>query len=147
MPRLTWCLLGFVLVGMVAGAAEDQPLQLYVQLIRATNNERPASPDWKAAGPRVKACLSPAFGWKNYWQVSLQEVSVQHGKATKASLTPGRRLEINRVGDNVIELRLFHREQLSRSIRHPLSRKMAITGWEIERKEAGFVVVRREKPQ
>ena len=147
MPRLTWCLIGFVLAGMVAGAAEDQPLKLYVQLIRATNDERPASPDWKAAGPRLKQRLTPAFGWKHYWQVSLQEILVERGKITQVPLTPARRLEIDRVGEDVIELRVFHREQLTKRIRHPLSRKMAITGWEIEHKEAGFVVVRREKPQ
>ena len=147
MPRLAWCLLGIFLTGTAVSAAEDQPLRLYVQLIRATNDERPASPDWKAAGPRIKQHLTPAFGWKHYWQVSLQEVAVERGKVTKVSLTSARRLEIDRVGEDVIELRVFRGGQLTRKLRHPLSCNMAITGWEIEHQEAGFVVVRREKPQ
>lgn len=141
-------LLGFlVLLGVSAAClAESQPVTLYAQVIRGTDQEKPPQAGWKPVGPKLSGRLCPKFRWKHYWEVSRKAVQVQPGKSVRIKATPEREVEIELGGSGESEIRLYTAGKLVRKSRQSLESKMTIMGGGSDESESWFIVVRRDKP-
>ena len=149
MARFLWLLLITVLAAQTSlRAAAEPPVTLYVQFIRGTNEPKPKQPNWKLIGPKLSKRLSPVFKWQNYWEVSQQAVAVQPAKVAMVPLDESRRLELELLNANEIEMRVYQNHNLTRKTRQRVhSDHMEIIGGSRERETCWFVVVRHDKPQ
>ena len=140
--------LGFLaLLGVSAVClAESQPVTLYAQVIRGTDQEKPAQVGWKPIGPRLSGQLCPKFRWKNYWEVSRKAVQVQPGKTVRIKATPEREIEIELGASGESEIRLYSAGKLVRKSKQSRDSKMTIMGGGSDESESWFIVVRRDKP-
>ena len=137
----------FVLLGVSAVClAEGQPVTLYTQVIRGTDQDKPAQAGWKPVGPKLSSRLCPKFRWNHYWEVSRQAVQVQPGKSVRIKATPEREIEIEVGGSGESEIRLYSAGKLVRKSRQSLESKMTIMGGGSHESESWFIVVRRDKP-
>lgn len=130
-----------------ADAPSSARLTYYVQLIRATDQERRQEATWKPVGPKLSQRLSPVFRWKRYWEVVCQPLSVEEGKVSRSRLSDLRQVEIEMVNPSEIEIRIFVKGKMTQTSRQLIRTHMAIMGGERTKDEAWFVVVRRDKPQ
>lgn len=136
-----------VLLGVSAVClAEGQPVTLYTQVIRGTDQDKPPQAGWKPIGPKLSSRLCPKFRWNYYWEVSRREVSVRPGKPIRIRLTPEREIEIELRGTGESEIRLFSAGKLTRKSRQLAKSDMTIMGGGWEEPESWFIVVRRDKP-
>jgi hypothetical protein len=146
-----WLCLAFLIacssVPVIGASAEKDSTTLYVQLVLATNEERPRAADWKPIGPKLSKRISPVFRWKNYWEVARHTVAAEKGKATRVRLSDERELEIEPMEDGRLETRLHRGGKLVRKATHLSHQKMIIMGGDANGNDAWFVVVRREMPQ
>lgn len=131
---------------IVASGAEQTPTTLYVQLVRATDAEKPKNADWKPIGPKLSKRISPVFRWKNYWEVNRHTVAVEEGTMPRLHLTPERGLEITARPGGDLEIRLYRDGKLARKSWHKTNQKMTIMGGKEANGDGWFVVVRRDKP-
>ena len=127
-------------------AAATKPSVLYVQVIRGTDQEKPAGKNYREIGPKLSAKLSPVFKWKHYWETDLKKVDFDPSKVTKLALAGQRTLEIERLKSGELEVRLFRRSGLVTKTRQATHGRMAILGGEEASKESFFVVVRPDEP-
>ena len=144
MTRAGIFLIGFLFFFLQAGAADSS--QLYVQVIRGSDQDRPSGTNYRAVGPKLSAKLSPVFRWKHYWETERQKVQLNSAKTTKVALANHRSLEIERLKSGELEVRLFRRSGLVTKTRQASNERMAILGGEEEGKESFFVVVRPDEP-
>jgi len=140
--------IGFLLLFGIhaAGLADNQAVTFYTQLIRGSDQDKPAKSNWRAVGPKLSKQLAPKFRWKNYWEVSRQSVDVLPGKSARLGLNGDREIEIAFRGAEETEIRLFNGGKLVRKSRQALECKMIIMGGGSEERESWFIVIRREKP-
>ena len=141
-------LLGFLAVVGVSTVclADGQPVVIYAQLIRGTDQEAPQNVAWKPVGPKLSHQLCPKFRWKNYWEISRKTLSVHSGKVTRVRLNEEREMEIELLAKEESEIRLYTAGKLMRKSRQSLQSKMTIMGGGWEDKDCWFIVVRRDKP-
>ena len=147
MSRLLCLALLIACSAVIGSNAEKSSTTLYVQLVRATNEEKPKEADWKPIGPKLSKRISPVFRWKNYWEVARHTLTVETGKVTRVRLNAEQELEIDRIADDRLEIRLYRNGKLARKSLESAQQKMSIMGGHAGDNEAWFVVVRREKPQ
>jgi hypothetical protein len=125
--------------------AESEPVNLFVQWIHATNEDRPEK-GWVKIGPKLRNELSPVFQWKHFWQISRTVVPVQTGKTAATRLDKTRKLEISLHENGRVNLMLYRDGKLVRKMKNlPLSRHV-IMGGDTSKEAAWFAVVRRDKP-
>jgi hypothetical protein len=129
-----------------AVSAETEPVKFHVQLIYATNSDKPPQKGWKKVGPKLQKKLSPVFKWKELWEVSRTEVSVPAGQGAKAKLTAERELEIRFQKDGRLELLLYRNAEVVRKMKNMAANERIIMGGESTDRDAWFAVVRRDKP-
>ncbi len=127
-------------------AASTKPSVLYVQVIRGTDEAKPAGKNYREIGPKLSAKLSPVFKWKHYWETDLKKVDFDPTKVTKLALAGQRTLEIERLKSGALEVRLFRRSGLVTKTRQATHGRMAILGGEEATRESFFVVVRPDEP-
>jgi hypothetical protein len=144
MTRAT--LLFVCLLATILSSVATKPSVLYVQVIRGTDQNRPAGKNYREIGPKLSAKLSPVFRWKHYWEVELKKVDFDATKVAKITLPGQRTLEIERLKSGELEVRLFRRSGLVTKTRQAKDGRMAILGGEEESKESFFVVVRPDEP-
>ena len=125
---------------------EGEPVKFHVQLIYATNSEKPPPKGWKKVGPKLREQLSPVFQWKEFWQVSRTEVAVPEGKGTKTRLTESRELEIQFQSDGRLQLMMYRDGQPVRKMKNVSATGRVIMGGDSTNDDAWFAVVRRDKP-
>jgi len=145
MNRVGWLLVCLVLALASARAAERTTL--YVQVIRATDQDRPANSNYKAVGPKLSAKLSPVFRWKHYWETERKKVQLEPAQTTKVVLANQRTLEIEKLKSGETEVRLFRKSGLLTKNRQPSNGRMFILGGENSPHDAFFVVVRPDEPK
>ena len=126
--------------------AESQPVTLYAQVIRGTDQEKPAQAGWKPIGPKLSSRLCPKFRWNYYWEVSRKAVQVQPGKSVRIKATPEREMEIERGGSGESEIRLYTAGKLVRKSKQSRDSKITIMGGGSDESESWFIVGRRDKP-
>lgn len=126
--------------------AEGQPVTIYTQVIRGTDQEKPPQAGWRPVGPQLSSRLCPKFRWKHYWEISRQAVNVQPGKAARVRVSPEREVEIELRDSGESEIRLYSAGKLARKSRQSVESHMTIMGGGWEESECWFVVVRRDKP-
>ena len=134
------------LATFVHAAAATKPSVLYVQVIRGTDQEKPAGKNYREIGPKLSAKLSPVFQWKHYWETELKKVDFDPAKIAKVALAGQRTLEIEKLKSGELEVRLFRRSGLVTKTRQAKNGRMAILGGEESNKESFFVVVRPDEP-
>lgn len=145
MTRVALLMLCFL--ATLVPAADTKPTVLYVQVIRGTDQNKPAGKNYREIGPKLSAKLSPVFKWKHYWETDLKKVDFDPTKVTKLGLSGQRTLEIEKIKSGELEVRLFRRSGLVTKTRQARSGKMAILGGEESNKESFFVVVRSDEPR
>jgi len=139
-----------LLAGVGMAGAPPKPseaMTYYVQIVQGTDEAKPRDPKWKPIGPKLSERLATVFRWNHYWEVSCQPVSVARAKPAKIRVTPEREVEILLLNDKESEVRLYRNGRPARKSRQSIRDKMTIMGWDKEKAEAWFVVVRTEKPQ
>jgi hypothetical protein len=144
MTRVLLLLLLAIVVG--ATPAVKQPSRFFVQLIYASNSERPDEKSWVKIGPKLRGELSPVFRWKHYWQVTHTEVPVTPGSASKARLADERELEIGFQPDGRLRLIMYHNQKMVRKLKNMSPTERIIMGGNKTSADAWFVVVRPDKP-
>ena len=127
-------------------AAAPTTSVLYVQVIRGTDQDKPAGKHHREVGPKLSAKLSPVFKWKHYWETDLKKVDFDPAKIAKVALSGQRTLEIEKLKSGDLEVRLFRRSGLVTKTRQAKNGRMAILGGEESNKESFFVVVRPDEP-
>lgn len=126
--------------------AEPESVNLFVQWIHATNEDKTPAKGWRNIGPNLCNELSLVFQWKHFWQVSRTIVRVQPGKTAATRLDKTRKLEISLQEDGRLSLMMYRDGKLVRKMKNlPLSRHV-ILGGDTSREAAWFAVVRRDKP-
>jgi hypothetical protein len=130
----------------LAAADVSEPVKFHVQLIYATNSEKPPPKGWKKVGPKLRRQLSPVFQWKEFWQVSRTEVAVPEGKGTKTRLTESRELEVQFQSDGRLQLMMYRDGRLVRKMKNISATERVIMGGDRTNDDAWFAVVRRDKP-
>ena len=131
----------------VALSAPEEKHTYYVQLIRGNDEEQPAVPGAKAIGPKLSKSLHAVFRWKNYWEISRQEVSVAAGAKAKVVLSKERTVEIDLSQRNKRTVTAFSDRKPVGSTTKQAGNAMTIIGADRDVRSAWFVVVRRDKPQ
>ena len=63
------------------------PPHYYVQLIWATNRDKPEHAQFRPVGPKLKSELSRVFQWQRYWEVNRQVVQLTAGKSASVRLS------------------------------------------------------------
>ena len=125
--------------------AEPDRVNLFVQWIHATNEDKAPPKGWVNIGPKLRNELSPVFQWKHFWQVSQTGVPVQPGTPSAARLDETRKLEIILQENGRLSLMMYRHGKLVRKMTNlPLSRPVIMGGG--ASREAWFAVVRRDKP-
>ena len=125
---------------------ESEPAKFHVQLIYATNSEKPPAKGWKKVGPKLRKELSPVFRWKEFWQVSRTEVAVRASNGAKTRLTESRELEIQFQSDGRLQLIMYRDGRLVRKMKNMSATERVIMGGDSTNDDAWFAVVRRDKP-
>jgi hypothetical protein len=133
------------IAGAAPAATSPVPDKTYVQVIWGTDQSRPAGTNYREIGPKLSAKLSP-FRWKHYWETERKTVKLEASKVTKVLLANHRALELERLKNGDIEVRLFRKSGLVSKTRYTSSSCMAILGGEKESKDSFFVVVRSDEP-
>ena len=132
------------LLPALLAAAETKTL--YVQVILATDDSKPAGPPCREIGPKLSAKLSPVFRWKHYWETDRKKVEFDPRKSTRIELPNQRTLEIEKLKTGELEVRLLRRRGLLTKTRQSSRTGMAILGGEEPGKDSFFVVVRPDEP-
>jgi hypothetical protein len=135
-----------LLFSTIAHAAAADHSTLYVQVIRGTDQDKPAGSNYRQVGKKLGSKLSPVFRWKYYWETERRKVHVDPTKVTKVLLARQRTLEIEHLKSGDTEIRLTRRSGLVTKARQPLNGRMVILGGEDSSKESFFVVVRPDEP-
>jgi hypothetical protein len=141
-------LVGFLLVlavPLLAGP-ENGSIKLWVQLVHATQSAAVQPANWKPIGPELSKRLTDVFRWRDYYEVARQEISVEPGKITKASLSKDREVVVTFKSPTEMIVRLYRQGTMVRKTERSLNQKMTIMGGDANDREAWFVVVRRDKP-
>jgi hypothetical protein len=137
----------FLLLGVSAAClAEVQPVILYTQVIRGTDQDKPPQAGWRPVGSKLSSRLCPKFRWKHYWEVSRRAVNVQPGKPARIRVSPEREVEIELRDSGESEIRLYSAGKLARKSRQSVESHMTIMGGGWDESESWFIVVRRDKP-
>jgi hypothetical protein len=144
MKRLLLVVAMFGVCGGV-GQAATNGITYFVQLIVATNGEKPSDAKAKV-GPKLQKDLSPVYQWANYWELSRKKVETQIGKRSRVRLNEGRVLEIEHVSEEHLVLRLFRDGQLIRKMKGLVPKCRVVMGGDQTGEDAWFVVIRRDEP-
>jgi hypothetical protein len=133
-------------VPLVAGP-ENTSLKLWVQLVHATQAAAVQPANWKPIGADLNKRLTDVFRWRDYYEVARQEISVEPGKITKASLSKDREVVVTFKSPTELVVRLYRHGEMVRKAERGLNQKMTIMGGDANEREAWFVIVRPDKPQ
>ncbi len=140
-----WLLALTAVLGLSPTEAAPPSTQIYVQLIRGTAGDKPASETWKPIGPILRARLQPVWRWSHYWEVRRETVNLVKQKSAKLRLNAELAVELEWTGDKQREIRLFRNGELTRRHRDNLD-DLKVLGGDRENGESWFVVVRADRP-
>ena len=129
-----------------AALAADARKTVYVQFIWATDQAQPTGKTYRAVGPKLGKKLSPVFRWKHYWEIEQKKIQLHPSKTTRVNLPKQRRIEIEFIKPDDMEIRLFRRSGLVTKTRQAVNGRMAILGGEEDSRNYFFVVVRSDEP-
>ncbi|MBI3414990.1 MAG: hypothetical protein HY043_06655 [Verrucomicrobia bacterium] len=95
-------------------------LKLQAQLVWATNEEKPANKKLTDLDAKLTEKLRRVFKWKNYFEVSRQNpISVQ-APAKKVAMSAKCEVELRRVDDATVEVKLYGEGKLLKTDKHPI---------------------------
>src|SRR5262245_15498917 len=128
-------------------AGDAQEVTFYVQLIRGSDSDKPDDPACKPVGAKLGKKLRGVFRWKSYCEVKRETVTLAKDKVARFHLTPEREVEIKLLEPPNTQIRLFHKGQMTRCSRQPISEHLCVLGGDSATGDPWFVVVRRDKPR
>lgn len=118
-PVLVWVCFLLVLVSTRSSASAGD-LKLQAQLVWATNEEKPANKKLTDLDAKLTEKLRRVFKWKNYFEVSRQTpISVQ-AAAKKVTMSSKCEVELRKVDDATIEVKLYGEGKLLKTDKHPI---------------------------
>jgi hypothetical protein len=147
LPKFLWLLLLSLVCIPTVEAADAQKVTFYVQLIRGSDSDKPEDAACKPVGAKLGKILRGVFRWKDYYEVKRETLTLAKDKVARVHLTPEREVEIKLLDAPNTQIRLYHKGQMTRCSRQPISEHMCILGGDSTSGDPWFVVVRRDKPQ
>jgi hypothetical protein len=139
-PLLLLLALPFLAAGAGKGGAT-----FYLQLIRATDDDKPPAPEARLAGPEVSRRLQ-AFKWKNYWEMARRTVVVEDGGKARQRMSAQREVEIALTAPHEMTVCIYTDGKLTRRRKQSLDTPFYIAGGDKDATQSWFLVVRRDKP-
>lgn len=138
--------LALILAASANAADKAKPVIYSVQLISATEENRPPVPGSKPVDPKLDKCLHAAFKFKNFWEINRQNVPIVAGKKAITRLTSERQVEIDLTEPGKRKVTAFDRgKSFFREVR-PLGRAATIIGGDHDSQSVWFIIVRRNEP-
>ena len=92
---------------------------LKAQLVWATDQAKP-KPEFKELDKKLGDKLRKMFKWKNYFEISRQEVNLPASGSRKVRMSQKCELELRLSDDGSVEVKLFGEGKLVKTIRQPL---------------------------
>lgn len=145
LPRL-WCalLLGILAVSPATAAERQESIELQIQLVWGTNGDKPAEPkDLKEVDAETAKSLSTIFRWKNYFEVIRRKITVNTTGSQRLKLSEKCEVEIQYLGDAMIEARVFGEGKYFTKSRQSVARSPMTIGGEDKNATAWFVVIKK----
>jgi len=140
-------LLALLFIGMArAAAAEDPGMTFYLQLVRGNDEDRPPARGAKPIGPELSQRLHAVFRWKHYWELKRDQVVLKSGAKVRRQMTAEREVEIQRLNQEQVEIRVYREGKVARIERHSTRTQFILIGGDKEENQCWFIVVRRDKP-
>jgi len=146
--------LGLFLTTMGVGLTETRAgdLKLRAQLIWATDEEKPKDKKLKEVESKLADKLRRFYKWKNYFEVSSQNVILPPNAPQKLAMSRKCELELKRVDEATIELKLVgegkHVKTVRQRVKPLLEGEYSIFGGDDKDKDgdAWFVVISLAAP-
>jgi hypothetical protein len=144
---LLWATMGFGLTETRAG-----DLKLTVQLIWGTDEEKPKEKKLKEVESKLADKLRRVFKWKNYFEVSNQNVILPTNAPQKLAMSRKCELELKRVDAEIVELKLVgegkHVKTVRQRVKLLLQGEYSILAGDDKEKydDAWFVVISLAAP-
>ena len=144
---LFWMMMGF---GLTEARAGD--LKLKAQLVWATDEEKPADKKLKEVDSKLAAFFRRFYKWKNYFEVSSQNVILPRNAPQKLAMSRKCELELKRVDDATIELKLVgegkHVKTYRQRVKPLLDGEYLIFGGDDKEKDADawFIAISQAAP-
>jgi len=115
MPRLL-ALMVAVWYGATAFAQAEE-LRLRAQLIWGTDEAKPGDAKCKEVDPAVLKKLCRVFKWKNYFEISQQQVGLSGRESKRLKMSSKCEIEVRFVDDATLEIKLFGEGKLTKTVR------------------------------
>ncbi len=118
-------------------------LKLDVRLVWGTNDEKSPNPGHKPADAKTTAKLAKAFKWKTYFLVSSHNVDVPDKAAKKVKLSDQSEVEVREVEAGKIEVKVFGKGKLVRTITEKLSKDgTVVIAGDDKNESAWFILIK-----
>ena len=101
-------------------AAPASELKLQAKLVWATNEEKPANKKLTELDSKLTEKLRRVFKWKNYFEVSHQNAVVVQSPAKKITMSSKCEVELRKLDDVTIEVKLYGEGKLMKTDKHPI---------------------------
>jgi hypothetical protein len=118
---LAFLALALVWTASGAGPAPAAPApELKAQLVWATDEPKPADKPLKDVEQKLGEKLRRLFRWKNYWEINSQPVALQASAPVKVTMSPKCLIEVRRIDDSNVEIKLWGEGRLVRTLQQSL---------------------------
>lgn len=123
-------------------AKDAQDFDLDVQLIWATNDATSPDRRHKQVDAELARKLKKHHKWKNYFEVSRQQVSVGAGKTRSVSMSHECTLDIRSLGDGRLEVTLFgNKKPVSKQTAPLPAGETFIVGGDVPENDTAWLIV------
>ena len=103
-----------------AQSQAGQDIKLDARLVWGTDNEKPNDPKLKELDNSIKEKLKGVFKWKYYFEVNHSKLAVSQEAPKTQVMSPKCSIEVQNLGDSVIEVKLFGEGKMVLKKRQPI---------------------------
>ncbi len=130
----------------VGAAAAGDEAKCTAVLIWGTNGEKPADKGIKEVDPKLGEKLSKIFKWKKYFEIKTEAFAVGPDRPKQVTMSKQCRIDVQNLGNSVLEVKLFGEGKLVVTKRHPLAaNEPLILAGDGKDDTAWFVVITTQK--
>jgi hypothetical protein len=135
----------FLLLSMASTHAFAANMKLEAQLVWGTNDDSSPDPGHKPVKGKVLEKLKKLpLKWKNYFEVTRKELSVQKGESTRTPMSKDCEIQVRNLGADSIEVTLFGKgKEVNKTTQSLPEDRMLVIGGNAENFTSWFVVLRR----
>jgi hypothetical protein len=143
-----WCvvLLGLMCVWGGTAMASEAEVGLLAQLVWATEGTKPDDKKLKEVDSVTRDKLRGVFRWREYFEIARKEFKVSSARLARVRLSPKCEIEVERVGNEIFEVKLFGEGKMVVKQRQSLKPvELLVLAGDDKDDAAWFVVIRRQK--